>query len=88
MIPEDEIINLDENNQNLSFDEFDEILDSLDSKSEQVKSSVFTAEWRGKADILTLRIRKFGRYPIAIYSGNYMSEACEIYSYDKHKHKM
>jgi hypothetical protein len=34
LIPEEEIVNLDENNQNLSFDEFDEILDSLDSKSE------------------------------------------------------
>ena len=33
----------------------------------ETKDNVFTVEWRGKADILSLKINSIGKYPLKIY---------------------
>ena len=35
------------------------------------RKNVFEVEWRGKADILDLRIETMGRFPLKIYEQNY-----------------
>ncbi len=46
------------------------------------KRSVFEVEWRGKADILELRIEHIGWYPLAIYDKNYFLQASELFQYE------
>lgn len=84
----------DEEGLHISFSEFEELtypsIDDDITMKVNDNDNVFTAEWKGKADILSLRIKQFGKYPLKIYDSNqnYLKEACELFKNDKARHKM
>ena len=54
------------------------------------KANVFDAEWRGKVDILTLKLSQRDKYPLKVYgkAGQYMDEACLNFNYEKSRGKV
>ena len=51
---------------------------------------MFDVEWRGKVDILTLKLTQKDRYPLKLYgkAGNYLDEASLNFNYEKSRRRV
>jgi hypothetical protein len=60
------------------------------NNSPQKKANVFEVEWRGKVDILSLKITEKGRFPLKVYNkaAQYLQEACASFNYERGRAKV
>jgi len=53
-------------------------------------TNVFDIEWRGKVNVLNLKISNIGSYPLKLYpmTQKYLETAAQNFAYDRQRGKM